>query len=88
MKLWAKVLDENVNIVSHIVMRNQEALTRAAYERFLSEICQQLDLSTPVTLPTHFNHLRRFNIVEYRARDFLEPVDFFKFTIENVDYEE
>ena len=87
MKLWAKIIDGD-HLVANIVMRNAAPLVQEEYEAFLSQICQQLDLSTPVTLRTHFVHLRRFNIVEYKPRDFIEPVDFSKFTIENVDYDE
>ena len=87
MKLWAKIVDGDA-LRANIVARNADPLTRDCYETFLSEICHRLDLSTPVTLPTHFNHLRRFNIVEYKPPDFIEPVDFTKLTIENVDYDD
>ncbi len=86
MKLWAKIVDGE-HLRANIIARNAAPLTREEYEAFLVEICQRLDLSTPVSLAMHFNHLRRFNIVEYKPRDFIEPVDFTKFTIENVDYD-
>lgn len=86
MKLWAKIVDGE-HLEANLVVRNAAPLTREEYESFLSEICQRLDLSTPVSLSTHFNHLRRFNIVEYKPRDFIEPVGFTKFTIENIDYD-
>lgn len=87
MKLWAKIIDGD-HLLANIVMRNAAPLVQQEYEAFLPEICHQLDLSTPVTLRTHFNHLARFNIVEYKPRDFMEPVSFSKFTIENVDYDD
>lgn len=87
MKLWAKIVDGD-HLRANIVVRSASSLTQENYESLLADICQQLDLSTPVTLPSHFNHLRRFNIVEYKPRDFIEPVDFTKFTIENVDYDD
>ena len=87
MKLWAKIIDGD-KLLANLVVRNGAPLVREEYESFLPEICQQLDLSTPVTLPTHFNHLKRFNVVEYRPRDFVEQVSFTKFTIENVDYDD
>ena len=87
MKLWAKIINGD-KMAANLVVRNKAPLEQEAYEAFLPEICHQLDLSTPVTLPTHFNHLKRFNIVEYKPRDFIEPVDFTKFTLENVDYED
>ena len=87
MKLWAKIIKGD-KLLANLVVRNRAPLEQEAYESFLSEICTRLDLSTPVTLTTHFNHLKRFNIVEYKPRDFIEPVSFTKFTLENVDYED
>ena len=87
MKLWAKIIKGD-KLLANLVVRNRAPLEQEAYESFLCEICTQLDLSTPVTLTTHFNHLKRFNIVEYKPRDFIEPVSFTKFTLENVDYED
>lgn len=87
MKLWAKIIKGD-KLLANLVVRNRAPLEQEAYESFLSEICTQLDLSTPVTLTMHFNHLKRFNIVEYKPRDFIEPVSFTKFTLENVDYED
>lgn len=86
MKLWAKIVDGD-HLLANLVVESDAPLVREEYEAFLPEICHRLDLSTPVTLPTHFNHIRRFNIVEYKPRDFIEPVAFTKFTIENVDYD-
>ena len=87
MKLWAKIIEED-KLRANLIVRNGAPLEREAYEAFLREICQQLDLSTPITLPMHFNHIKRFNIVEYKPRDFIEPVTFTKFTLENVDYDD
>ena len=87
MKLWAKIIDGE-HLRANLIVRNADPLERDAYESFLAEICDRLDLSTPITLPTHFQHLRRFNIVEYKPRDFVEPVEFTKFTLENVDYDD
>lgn len=86
MKLWAKVIDGEY-LRANIVVRNSLPLTQDNYEEVLREICHELDLSTPVTLLSHYRHLERFNIVEYKPRDFVEPVEFTKFAIENVDYD-
>jgi hypothetical protein len=86
MKLWVKIIKGD-KLLSNLVVRNSAPLEQEAYEAFLSEICQQLDLSTPISLPTHFSHIKRFNIVEYKPRDFIEPVAFTKLTLENVDYD-
>ncbi len=86
MKLWAKVIDGEY-LRANKVVRNSLPLTQDNFEEVLREICHELDLSTPVTLTSHFRHLAKFNIVEYKPRDFIEPVEFTKFTIENVDYD-
>ncbi|NCA66595.1 MAG: hypothetical protein EOM87_00875 [Clostridia bacterium] len=83
MKLWAKIICGE-KLRQNIVMVDKLPLTRANYETFLMEICHQLDISTPVTLPTHFRYLDSFNIVKYLPRDFIERVDFDFFTIENI----
>ena len=86
MKLWAKVIDGEY-LRANVVVRNSLPLTQDNFEEVLREICHELDLSTPVTLLSHYRHLERFNIVEYKPRDFVEPVEFTKFAIENVDYD-
>ena len=86
MKLWAKVIDGEY-LRANVVVRNSLPLTQDNFEEVLREICHELDLSTPVTLASHFRHLAKFNIVEYKPRDFIEPVEFTKFAIENVDYD-
>ena len=59
-------------------------LTPAAYKRALQEVCYMLDVSTPVTLPTHYKHFERFNRVKYLPRDFVEDVDFTAYILERV----
>lgn len=85
MKLWAKII-EGEKIIANKIYRNSQPLTQATYEAFLVQIAEDLDLSTPVGLSVHFTHLAKFNIVEYKPRDFMEPVTLTKFVIENVDY--
>lgn len=88
MKLWAKILGEDDKISANRLFRCPLPLTQDNYEAWLPDICHAFDLATPVSLRAHYNHLARFNIVEYKPRDFLEPVSFRKFVIENVDYDD
>ncbi len=84
MKLWIKLI-KNEKILANIVAENDLPLTWDNYESMLTEACHKLDLSTPITLSMHFNSLVRFNITEYKARDFIEPIDFTKLTVENIN---
>lgn len=83
MKLWIKVIKEE-KILQNVVAENNLAMNPDNYESTLSDVCHKLDLSTPITLSTHFDSLRCFNITEYKARDFIEPIDFTKLTVENI----
>ena len=83
MKLWVKIIkDEKIN--AHIIETNDLPMNIDNYEETLTEVCHKLDLSTPVSLSMHFNSLVKFNITEYKARDFIEPIDFTKLVIENI----
>lgn len=84
MKLWAKTISGE-KLLQNLVMENELPLNRDNFEAFLMEICKSLDISTPVTLPTHYSYLDNFNIVKYLPRDFIDGVDFELFTIENVE---
>lgn len=83
MKLWVKLIKEE-KIIANEVAENDLPLSWENYETTLTEMCHKLDLSTPLTLSMHFNSLIRFNITEYKARDFIEPIDFTKLTVENI----
>lgn len=75
---------KNEKILANFVVENNLPLSFEEYERLLTEACHKLDLSTPITLSMHFESLARFNITEYKARDFIEPIDFTKLTVENI----
>lgn len=83
MKIWAKVMNGD-KIVKDVVFERDFALTSANFVKALQDISSTLDLSTPVTLPTHFKHFEKFNRVKYIPRDFVEEVDFTSFVLERV----
>lgn len=84
MKLWIKVINED-KIIQNVVAENDFSLDFDAYEATLTEVCHQLDLSTPITLSMHFTSLIKFNMTEYKARDFIEPIYFTKLMVENIE---
>lgn len=84
MKLWIKVINED-KILENVVAENDFPLDFDAYEATLTEVCHQLDLSTPITLSMHFMSLIKFNMTEYKARDFIEPIYFTKLLVENIE---
>ena len=51
---------------------------------YLSDICEALDVATPVLLKTHIFNYAKFNRVTFLPRDFTEPVNFDKLILENI----
>ena len=50
----------------------------------LQEVCDKMDIPTPVVTYINFNHYVMFNNTRFKPRDFVESVDFDHLTIESV----
>lgn len=83
MKIWAKIVNGD-KIIRDIIYERELVLTPANYQKMLQEMSYQLDIATPVSLPTHFKHFERFNRIKYIPRDFIEEVDFTAYILERV----
>lgn len=83
MKIWAKVMKGD-KILRDAIYEDGAGLNPASYKRALQDVCYTLDVSTPVTLPSHYKHFERFNRVKYLPRDFVEDVDFTAYILERV----
>lgn len=83
MKIWAKIVNGD-KIIRDIIYERELVLTPANYQKMLQEMSYQLDIATPVSLPTHFKHFERFNRIKYIPRDFIEDVDFTAYILERV----
>ncbi len=51
---------------------------------YLSDICEELDIPTPVMLKTHIFNYAKFRTVKFLPRDFTETPEFDKLVIENI----
>ena len=82
MKIWAKLITDG-KIQKQFVYEKQERLT---YSRFfyLSDICHELDIPTPVLLKTHIFNFAKFNHVKFIPRDFVESLDYDQLFLENI----
>ncbi len=83
MKIWAKVMHGD-KIKKDVIYESNLTLTPSNYQRMLQEIAYQVDVATPISLPTHYKHFERFNRVKYIPRDFIEEADFTSFVLERV----
>ncbi len=82
-RIWAKVIKQE-HIEKQLVYEQTERFTYSEFFCYLSEICTQLDIPTPVLLKTHIFNYAKFNHVNFLPRDFMEEVDFKKLVLENI----
>ncbi len=82
-RIWAKVLDDG-HIIKQTTYEREEKFTYANFFRYLAEICDELDIPTPVLLKTHIFNYAKFRHVVFRPADFMEGVDFERLVLENI----
>ena len=83
MKIWAKLITDG-KIQKQFVYEKQERLTYSRFFDYLSDICHELDIPTPVLLKTHIFNFARFNHVKFIPRDFVESLDYDQLFLENI----
>ncbi|MCQ2603117.1 MAG: hypothetical protein MJ193_04230 [Clostridia bacterium] len=83
MKIWAKIYNGD-RLEKNIIYESELTENPKNYIKDLQEICYRLDISTPVSLPSHYKHFIKFNRIKYLPRDFIEEVDFTSFVMELV----
>lgn len=82
-RMWAKVL-KGEKIVKQITYERDEKFVYSSFFSYLSDICEELDISTPIMLKTHIFNYAKFRTVRFLPRDFAETPEFDKLVIENV----
>lgn len=82
-RIWAKVIKEE-HIEKQTVYEREDRFTYSQFFRYLADICDDLDVPTPVLLKSHVLNYAKFNHVTFRPRDFMEQVEFDKFVLENI----
>lgn len=50
---------------------------------YVRDICEALDIPTPVLIKTHLFNYAKYNTVRFTADDFVEKIDFDKLVLEN-----
>lgn len=83
-KIWAKTI-KNHKIVKDTVYRNAEKFDEDEFLRYLTDICYDLDIPTPVILKSHLQNFKLYNIAKFRPEDFVESVSFDLLQLENAN---
>jgi len=82
-RIWAKVIQED-HILKQTVYESDKKFTYSNFFSYLSDICTELDVPTPVLLKTHIFNYAKFNHVIFTPRDFMEDIAFNKLVLENI----
>lgn len=82
-KIWAKVYKDG-KIINQSTYESYETFSYSNFFSYLADICEGLDIATPVLLKAHIFNYAKFNIVRFIPRDFAEPVDFDRLVLENI----
>ena len=71
-------------IVKQLTYENDGTLVYSEFFSYLSEICNELDIATPILLKTHIFNYAKFRTVRILPRDFAETPDFDKLVLDNI----
>ena len=82
-RIWAKVIKDG-HIVGQMTYEKEERFTYSAFFTYLADICDALDVPTPVLLKPHIFNYAKFNHVIFRKPDFMEEVPFDRLVLENI----
>ena len=81
-KIWAKTI-QNHKIVGSYVYHRADKFDGADFLYYLTDICHELDIPTPVVLSSHVRNYTLFNVAKFRKEDFVESVPFDTLQLEN-----
>ena len=83
-KIWAKVMKKG-KIAKQFVLEKNEVMDYSLFYDYLREICENLDIPTPVVIKTHLFNYAKYNTVRFIKDDFLETPDFDRLVLENIN---
>ncbi len=81
-RIWAKVMKKD-KILRQFLFERLEPMDYSEFFSYLREICENLDIATPVLIKTHLFNYAKYNNVRFTKNDFVEPIDFDKLVLEN-----
>ncbi len=81
-KIWAKTI-LNHKITRSYLYHSADKFNADEFLYYLTDICHEMDIPTPVILKSHVRNYSLFNIAKFRKQDFVESTDFDSFVIEN-----
>lgn len=81
-KIWAKAIADH-KIVKDYLYHSADKFDADEFLYYLTDICHEMDIPTPVVLKSHVKNYMLFNIAKFRKEDFVESVPFDSLQLEN-----
>ena len=81
-RIWAKVIKNN-KIIRQTVYENPVPMDYSEFFNYVREICEKLDVPTPVIIKTHIFNYAKYNFLKFTPSDFVETFPFDKLVLEN-----
>ena len=81
-RIWAKVMVKD-NIIKQTVFERLENMDYSLFFDYVREICETLDIPTPVIIKTHLFNYAKYNVLRFKKEDFVESISFDKLVLEN-----
>ena len=80
-KIWGKLLSNEKVIKSNTIVVDEKT---TSFFDMLKDLCQSLNIPTPVLLDKHVYDFNLFNICTFKADDFIETVVFERLVLEHI----
>ena len=81
-RIWAKVMKKD-KILKQFIYEKEGMTDYSIFYEYLRDICEKLDIPTPVLIKTHLFNYAKYNVVRFKVDDFVESIDFDKLVLEN-----
>ncbi len=81
-RIWAKVIKDE-KIIKQYVLENTLSMDYSVFFDYVREICEKLEVPTPVLIKTHIFNYAKYNFVRFKKEDFVENINFDKLILEN-----
>ena len=80
-KIWAKTF-HGEKLTRNFLYECDGAYVDEDFNACVYAICTELDIPSPVIMRSHVANFSQFNHVIFRASDYVESIDFDRFTLE------
>lgn len=81
-RIWAKVMKKD-KILKQYMFEKTTEMDYSEFFSYLKDICENLDIATPVLIKTHLFNYAKYNVVRFTQSDFVEQISFDKLVLEN-----